>query len=568
MKTAIYVNQKILEFRKYLSGENKNKYINLFKKYIPSDLSNKFIFIGELSNIDAYCEIIELNPNNKYFIFDSASTINLLTEYLNIKFPEIDICYYEKEKYFTSFNNDLDRPLEEFFYSNNNKFDLIILHPLYKSSIKKEVLDFNKNVLKSLNDNDSKFITLMPINWMQSPWNFIDTKNFYKKSKELYHNFGIDILKNLNSVEIIPFYDAIKLLCDNKMTGDVGLCVFTKAGGFNYKSLIKQIAVKIYNKLPSVLTKFDTDKVDGVRVRILQLNTAPFDSFNQFFNFGKILWFKDGLKNNECWNNFYNKTVSISEYEKNKKQPIFNSIKFDSCIEAENFCRQFNTALCKVFTHYIKNKRKNYPEQILWLGDAIHPRTQEKGYKSEWTNEDLYLYFDLTNEEQKEIESIIEEFKQFAPNAPQYEIIDYNEITNIETNSNISNDDNYLKIKEDLTDKHVNKPVNKHVNNFNNNVINNKLAIYINIERNKIDCRLIMFPTTIIFSSEFSDINLLNEWINYWKDLKINIFCNNLESLSNNKKQLNIIEMSYTDILDKLRINDLNNFDELIKLKV
>lgn len=35
--------------------------------------------------------------------------------------------------------------------------------------------------------------------------------------------------------------------------------------------------------------------------------------------------------------------------------------------------------------------------------DGINPRTGLKGYEGEWTDEDFYEYFNITEDEQKEI---------------------------------------------------------------------------------------------------------------------------------------------------------------------
>ena len=40
---------------------------------------------------------------------------------------------------------------------------------------------------------------------------------------------------------------------------------------------------------------------------------------------------------------------------------------------------------------------------VPFMGDCINPRTGLKRYESEWTDEDFYDYFNITEEEQKEI---------------------------------------------------------------------------------------------------------------------------------------------------------------------
>ena len=51
------------------------------------------------------------------------------------------------------------------------------------------------------------------------------------------------------------------------------------------------------------------------------------------------------------------------------------------------------------------------PAHLPFLGDVINPRTSLKGYTSEWTDDDLALYFNITPEEQEEIEKTMEKYK-------------------------------------------------------------------------------------------------------------------------------------------------------------
>ena len=45
------------------------------------------------------------------------------------------------------------------------------------------------------------------------------------------------------------------------------------------------------------------------------------------------------------------------------------------------------------------------------LYNAINPRTCLKGYASEWTDDDLYKFFNITSAEQKVIEETMEKYK-------------------------------------------------------------------------------------------------------------------------------------------------------------
>ena len=54
----------------------------------------------------------------------------------------------------------------------------------------------------------------------------------------------------------------------------------------------------------------------------------------------------------------------------------------------------------------------DFNKGLPWLGDATNPRTGLVGYKGEWTDEDLALYFGITPEEQKVIEETMEKYNK------------------------------------------------------------------------------------------------------------------------------------------------------------
>lgn len=44
------------------------------------------------------------------------------------------------------------------------------------------------------------------------------------------------------------------------------------------------------------------------------------------------------------------------------------------------------------------------------MGNAVNPRTHLKEYLGEWTNEDFYEFFEVTEEEKLQIEETISKF--------------------------------------------------------------------------------------------------------------------------------------------------------------
>lgn len=82
-------------------------------------------------------------------------------------------------------------------------------------------------------------------------------------------------------------------------------------------------------------------------------------------------------------------------------------IQFNEEVEIENF---FNSLLTSLFRYYAIKIKKNQrqPWQFVpWMGDSINPRTGLKGYLSEWTDEDFYEFFGMTEDEKKTIEETV-----------------------------------------------------------------------------------------------------------------------------------------------------------------
>ena len=84
-------------------------------------------------------------------------------------------------------------------------------------------------------------------------------------------------------------------------------------------------------------------------------------------------------------------------------------IKFSSKEEADNFFKTTTTTNIYKFM-YIVDDKSAIPAHLPFLGNAINKRTGLKGYKSEWRNEDLYLLFEISPEEQKIIEETMEKY--------------------------------------------------------------------------------------------------------------------------------------------------------------
>ena len=195
------------------------------------------------------------------------------------------------------------------------------------------------------------------------------------------------IKARIESLDIIKA-GTVEKLFGADFPSDLGIYHITSKGGWmpDYS-----LTDKIMKKAGTVI--IDENMKDGWRVRIPKVGGKMNNhrKANELNNLGKLLIFKDGMKDGRHWYDFYQK----NKWSKTTPE-ITNSIKFDSEEEAKNFIssltetklgRWVENKLCEVT--YIK------AENILWLPTYTHP----------WTDEMLYEYFDLTEDEVKEIES-------------------------------------------------------------------------------------------------------------------------------------------------------------------
>ena len=278
------------------------------------------------------------------------------------------------------------------------KFDCIIMNPPYKRGLHLKIL---KEAIKHLKDEKSVCVNLSPIRWLQDPL------AKYKKKSD-YYKYENSICKHLSNIDVISKLEAQKYFPSTVIGADLGVYVCNSKGGFDYTSLVYKFLLKIFEKQTSHIV-FDVNQNDGIRVRfpiIYNIRGRGTGRKVGMANFGKMIWFENGKRDGKWWYDWYGHNI----YRKTT-ETIPRSAKFNSKNEADNFCKQFNTTFCKVYTHLMKSDVHVTPEIVLWLGDAINPRTKLKGYEGEWTDDDLVLYFNITPEEYNIIKQTMEKYK-------------------------------------------------------------------------------------------------------------------------------------------------------------
>ena len=268
---------------------------------------------------------------------------------------------------------------------------MIITNPPYSGSLHLKVLS---EAMKHSDD----IVNLSPIRWLQDPL------AEYKRNSDWFR--FTDIRKHIESVEPLDPKD-VKRMFDADFTSVIGIYHLTNNGGWvrNENTIIK----KIIDRTADVLNNhIEYKKNDGWRVRVSELRPCPVGrpetqilvkNMKYETTHNVLSWvYKDGYTpdGKTYWtDNNLNGGHGLKEFSKDEALPM--SIPFNSKEEAVNFENSTKTK----FHHYMISKMKldqHFPFKFVpYLGDYTHP----------WTDEMLYEYFGLTEDEIKEIEKEI-----------------------------------------------------------------------------------------------------------------------------------------------------------------
>ena len=291
--------------------------------------------------------------------------------------------------------------VKDTFKECDMKFDCIIMNPPYQRNLHLKIL---AEAIKHLKDDKSVCVNLSPVLWLEDP-------HAHMKSKSNLFKFDNSIVHKCEQLDVVD-KDIANQLFNTGLFANLGIYVCKKnAKGIDSKNFWKRNfedwEVKVFDKVYALKThiedKCENNKRDGIRVPIAFIagnrGTLPI--------YKDIAYVVDGMKDGKDWT----KCKNNGGYEKEEGIPIPISIKFATEVEAQNFYDSWKTTFCKWLSKRFLFDQ-NIPLRFLpFLGDAINPRTGLKSYKGEWTNDDLYKFFNITPEEQKVIEETMEKYK-------------------------------------------------------------------------------------------------------------------------------------------------------------
>lgn len=368
------------------------KELDLFNKKIKL-VNNRSFVLDFVSNIEIHDnDIVGVAFWNTPVMFYALKILYPNTTFIMIE--DISI----KNLYGVDENDIIYVDIDNKEYFPNMKFDKIIMNPPY-GDLHLPILAEAYNHLKK----GGQIVSIQPVRWLQDP--LID----YKQSSD-YKKYEDSISKHIKQLDIKSARE-MQLLFNTVFSMDLGIYTISDEGGYNYTVLHQN---SILNKCIDFMTdnypSFESDKKNGVRVRFPYMTCGKSNGSGKrkatLHDFGKLLYFIDGIKDGKPWYDFYRK----NQYSKTT-DTITRSIKFETEQQAINFINQFKCNFVKYITNLIITDVNVREEQVLWMNNIKNPHTGLIGYNSEWTDEDFYTFFNITKEEQKIIEDTIKEYE-------------------------------------------------------------------------------------------------------------------------------------------------------------
>lgn len=363
------------------------RYFGLFDPHIPAGLTGNALLLS-LGNPDCVAKAVGKNPGASYTVVDDVWTLDCLRA-----LPPSEKMEFIEDLGVYNIIKGLDM-----------KFDCIIMNPPYQKNLHLKVL---AEAIKHLKD-DGVCVNLSPVRWLQDPL----AKE--KKSTD-YKRFEDSISKHLTDVEVINAKTANTIFGIQNFT-DLAIyrCVEKSVCSFDYEHKLideylgnrKSIFDKIFKfcKKSSLAGRIELN-LKGISVKFNihfggHSNPYTLVSKNHSHPYidGKTI---DGRTYADC-------AFKKKDVDENKQEQ--STIKFSSIIEAENFIKSVQTDFYMFVNSLTKRDVHVSLMALPWMGDAVNPRTGLKGYQGEWTDEDFYRYFELTDDEIKIVEDTMKKY--------------------------------------------------------------------------------------------------------------------------------------------------------------
>ena len=268
------------------------------------------------------------------------------------------------------------------------KFDICLMNPPFSKTLH---LKFLENCIKYC-DN---VVTVQPVRWIE------DTVGQKKKTSP-FNKYEDSIAKHIKELDIFSAEEAEKLF-GAAFNFNIGIYVCDKKGGFDYSKLnTNKILDKVLEKMP--------DNIDN-HIKFNEPNTAIIVSLITGGNNGRNnvidLYFQGSTYKSVIYDgNSKRLDNGLTFYENRKKTAWGNvkvrgeqfNIKFKNIDECINFFNSTRTYLFRYIFNVVTSNTHVQSKFLPFMND----------YSKPWTDERMYDYFNITKEEQKEIEERVD----------------------------------------------------------------------------------------------------------------------------------------------------------------
>lgn len=272
--------------------------------------------------------------------------------------------------------------------NGRKRWSFCLMNPPYDKSLH---LKFLEKVIEVTD----KVVTVQPVRWIEETVG-------PKKKTSAFNKYEDSIAKHIKELDIYSAEEAEKLF-GAAFNFNIGIYVCDKEGGFDYSKLnTNKILDKVLEKMP--------DNIDN-HIKFNEPNTAIIVSLITGGNNGRNnvidLYFQGSTYKSVIYDgNSKRLDNGLTFYENRKKTAWGNvkvrgeqfNIKFKNIDECINFFNSTRTYLFRYIFNVVTSDIHVQAKFLPFMND----------YSKPWTDERMYDYFNITKEEQKEIEERVD----------------------------------------------------------------------------------------------------------------------------------------------------------------
>ncbi len=380
---------------KMISKLDESEYENAESILIVNDKQGEFFYGLHKKFNGKYDEKIKIVPSSqvgRHLTIKALKTLGV-KNYINMI---MDLEDYNKSgkidvKDFLNMKNE-----EVLKKNGGKKWSILIMNPPYAGSTHLKFLEKTIEIAE-------KVVSIQPTRWLE------DSLSAYKKSSAL-NKYENSIAKHIKELQTIKTNESKTLFNSGSQVNaefpmNLGIYVCDKDGGYDYKfnnkifdKIIKQLKTRwsdvIKHKTPDngvVITGMVGGK-GGLTERTLGM----FD-----WNEDEHFIYEDGKRLDNGLTFYENRLKTAWGNVKPKKETTF--IEFNSVKESHNFIKFTKLYLFRYLIRLETIDINLHPDFLPFMNDYTH----------EWTNEMLYKEFDITEDEQKEIENLVDYYIEY-----------------------------------------------------------------------------------------------------------------------------------------------------------